>query len=313
MSKRPVTPEDEISHFKMRLEDEIEATPGPAAADDVRLEKLSTRVTMISILIPVLIVVVLVITYLDIKARVTKTEDTGTMSLQSLSQEVESRFSSLSVRQAALEETVARITDESSKSLAAVQIKLKSISDSLAQIKETAAAKTELKNVGAEVKAAASDLTNKIGNVAGAVEEVQTSLAKVTGDMQGLKTEFNDGLSASKGQLTKIEERTAALQREKIDKASMDLALRLETLKVEQQLKSRIEALQAQLDALEKKLAQRPPAAQVSSSAPGAGGTTPARPSSVAPPPSQATPAQPLARPTTPSSSPGIEEQTIKP
>ena len=64
----------------------------------LRLEKLAQRVTIISILLPVLIGIILVISYLDIKSRVSTLQDTGESAVQSLSKNLESRFSSLSVK-----------------------------------------------------------------------------------------------------------------------------------------------------------------------------------------------------------------------
>jgi hypothetical protein len=70
------------SHFKMRMDNGFEDPETPLDVDDMRLEKLNTRVTIISVMIPVLIVIVLVIAYLDIQKRVMHTEDTGSMSIQ---------------------------------------------------------------------------------------------------------------------------------------------------------------------------------------------------------------------------------------
>jgi len=83
--------------------------------NDLKLEKLTQKVTIISILIPVLIGVILVISYLDIKSRVTTVQDTGESGVQSLSQNLESRFSSLSVKFAQLDETLNKQIDKAAK------------------------------------------------------------------------------------------------------------------------------------------------------------------------------------------------------
>lgn len=84
--------------FKMRLDTDEDEAPVAGQVDELRMEKLSQRVTMISILIPVLIVVILIIAYMDIKQRVLRTEDTGVSGVQNLSKDMESRFSTLSLR-----------------------------------------------------------------------------------------------------------------------------------------------------------------------------------------------------------------------
>jgi ribosome-associated translation inhibitor RaiA len=82
-----------------------------------RLEKLSTRVTLISILVPVLILVIFTFAYLDIKSRVFTMHDTGVERLHNLSRELESKFSSLSIRLAQFEASFS----EREKALAALE------------------------------------------------------------------------------------------------------------------------------------------------------------------------------------------------
>lgn len=82
-----------------------------------RLEKLSTRVTLISILVPVLILVIFTFAYLDIKSRVLTMHDTGVERLHNLSRELESKFSSLSIRLAQFEASFS----EREKALAALE------------------------------------------------------------------------------------------------------------------------------------------------------------------------------------------------
>jgi uncharacterized coiled-coil protein SlyX len=252
--------DQEDEHFRMRMDDEVEDAPIPAAVDEMRLEKLNTRVTLISILIPVLIVIVLVITYLDIKKRVVQTEDTGTMSVQTLSKDVESRFSSLSLRQAELEEAVKKMTGQNDQSFAGIQVKLNKLTESLGQLSKSVVGQKEL-------KAASAELTQKIQNVADALEEQQAGLTSFSEDIQSRTAALNQAVAGQRDQLNQLgeklntlEERMLVVQRDKIDKPAMDLALRLETLKLEQQLKARIDELQTRVEKLGKTISQRPPA-----------------------------------------------------
>jgi chromosome segregation ATPase len=75
---------------------------------EMRVEKLSTRVTLISFLIPVFIGIIFTIAYLDIKNRVLQMHDTGISELQKLSSDLESKFSALSIRYAKLEESFSK-------------------------------------------------------------------------------------------------------------------------------------------------------------------------------------------------------------
>jgi hypothetical protein len=81
--------DEEYPTFKFNGDDEPEPEPEQTLyqeeARDRRIEKISHRVTIISILIPVLLGVVFYITYRDITSRVSQSQDTGAMEIQNLS------------------------------------------------------------------------------------------------------------------------------------------------------------------------------------------------------------------------------------
>ena len=81
-----------------------------------RLEKLGHRITLISILLPVLILVIFAGAYLDIKKRVYGMQSSGVEEVARLSEELESKFSKLSVQFAALDSELAK-REESLKKL----------------------------------------------------------------------------------------------------------------------------------------------------------------------------------------------------
>ena len=94
--------------FKIRFSDNEPIDDKSAMREEIieqRLEKLSIRVTLISILVPVLIFVIFTVAYLDMKSRIFSMHDTGVDELQKLSRDLESKFSSLSVRFAKFEDS----------------------------------------------------------------------------------------------------------------------------------------------------------------------------------------------------------------
>lgn len=246
--------EEDSGHFKMRLDGEIEETPIPGAVDEMRLEKISTRVTVITILIPVLIVIVLVIAYLDIKKRVVQTEDTGTMSVQNLSADLESRFSSLSLRQARLEEQLESLVDRNDKALARIEVNLKKLQETTKALPKELASKKSLESTVAGVE-------KKLSNVAGSLEEFRGSMEQWRGELVQLRA----ALAEADLKLNNLTQKMAAVEKEKMDKEAMDLALSLEALKIKQGLKSSIDELTGKVNRLKeemsalKKLAQTPP------------------------------------------------------
>lgn len=290
---------DDKGQFKMRLdEEEAEETPIPTHAGDLRLEKLNTRVTLISVLIPVLIVVVLVIAYLDIKKRVIQTEDTGQLTAESLSKELESRFSSLTMAQKVVEENLERLKDQSNKSVAKVQINLKKLDDQLKSASKKMASQKD-------IKATKNKLDQSVNTVAQSIEELRLQLGEINQTLQPRISDLEKTLSDNMSGMTQLEEQLSVLDTNKIDKAKMDVALKLEMLKIKQAYKAQLEDLQSRLKSVEGKVAQR--AAQPAVKAP-APRPSPPTPSAAVPKPSPAP--TPATVPATPA--PGqLQEQTI--
>jgi uncharacterized protein YoxC len=245
---------EENGQFRMAADDDIEETMIPSSVDELRLEKISTRVTIISIMIPVLIVIVLVIAYLDIKKRVVQTEDTGSMSVQNLSKDLESRFSSLSLRQARLEEQMASFIDRSDQIMTRIEIKLKGLAEKDQTLSGTLATKKALST-------SLSGLDKKLGNLAKGIEDAQeqlsTSAEQLRVEIENQKTDLvklKAGIAGLDPRLEKISEKMAQVEEEKMGKAEMDLALSLEALRIKQALKTPIDELNKKISLLEKQV-----------------------------------------------------------
>ena len=116
---------NEDSKFKMRIEDdEPEDFKSQEDIHDLRVEKLSKRINRISILIPCLIFLIAIAGYLDLKKSISRTDSTGSMGVKALSKELQSKFSSLSLRQANLEDTLSKKIEAIEKSAASIQANL---------------------------------------------------------------------------------------------------------------------------------------------------------------------------------------------
>jgi hypothetical protein len=235
------------SHFKMRMDNGFEDPETPLDVDDMRLEKLNTRVTIISVMIPVLIVIVLVIAYLDIQKRVMHTEDTGSMSIQKISGDLESRFSSISLRQAQLEEELKRYIDSTGQSAARLEVRLTKMDDALKDARASLVGKKELND-------AVAGLDNKLENVAIALDETKIQLDTIPGQLQTGLEQMRAAVAESNAQITGVEAILTRLGDEKIDKPSLDLAIRLENLKLEQLLKAQIGMLEDKVNRLERQV-----------------------------------------------------------
>lgn len=253
---------DDNGQFKMRLdEEEVEETPLPTQVDDLRIEKLNHRMTLITILIPVLIVVVLVIAYLDIKKRVIQSEDTGQLTAETLSKELESRFESLTMAQKVVEENLARLKDQSDKSVAKVQINLKKLDDRFKGSNKKMVSQQDM-------KAVSEKLNQNVTNVAQSIEAVKIQLEQISQTLQPQISALEKALSDNKNKMTQLEEQLSVLNDNKIDKAKLDFALKLETLKIKQSYKTQLEELQSRLKSLEGKVGRQASKPNAPASAP---------------------------------------------
>lgn len=282
---------EDTGQFKMKLDDlneDVDNQSIPLEVNELKLEKISQRVTLISIIIPVLIVVIVVVTYLDIKKRVLRTEDTGTIEFQKLSSDLESRFSTLSVRQAKMEEDLAKQTDDYNHAMAQLQVRLEKFQDKIKAIQSGTVGEKQLSQTKTE-------LTQQLNTVVSSANEASEQFAAIAETMKSQMDEMKEANSAAQEKITRLETELETLQVEKIDKPALDLAIRLEGLKIGSQLKSEIEALQSKVQSLEadlskvsrKQQASPPPAKTTGQSQ------------------TQSTPAKPA------NSSPGIKEQSI--
>jgi len=284
--------EEDPGQFKLKMDDGIDETAMGLNVDELRLEKISQRVTFISILIPVLIIIVLVIAYLDIKKRMSYTEDTGTMEFQKLSSDLESRFGSLSLRQAKLEETLIRFSGTQNKSMANSNVKLDQLGKTMEALKRQFVTQKAFKQVRGDFNQQDDALHQEISAVAQSVDQADKQIVDMTQELKAQIAIIGATLTARNQRLEELEQRIAEVDGQKIDQQGFDLKLRLATLQIQQDLKIKLDALTAELEALNKRMSQL--------STQKASTPTPAPQKKTAP---KTTIKQPPA---------GIEEQTIK-
>lgn len=237
--------------FRMRMDEAVDDNVIPSQVDELRLEKLSTKVTIISIIIPVLIVVVLAIAYLDMKKRVTFTQDTGTSGVENLSRDMESRFSSLSMRQANLDELIRKMGADNNKAIARIEVKLKKIEDGLKSQKKSMVSKSTLDT-------RADRLKEEIGTVAQAVQTGNIEITQMGQQLKDAMENISTSALENQSQMAQINEKLTGLDQEKIDKASLDLALKLELLKLKKSQKAQLDDIQARLRRLEQRPTSKP-------------------------------------------------------
>jgi TolA-binding protein len=200
--------EKKSTKFEMRMDDERPDLQLQDEADTSQLEKLNKRMTRLSILIPCLLGAILLAAYFNIKTHLSQVNTTGTVGVQTLSKELESRFSSLSVREAALEEAMAnkvgsleKITADLQKSAEETSTAIRYIrsarksdnqqtADSIEKMEKTLASMSKnIEKISSDLKSLDQALTQKMMNFS---ETGKNDAAKIRSDMAALKTAMID-------------------------------------------------------------------------------------------------------------------------
>ena len=270
-----------------------------ADAENLRIEKLNTRVTLVAVLIPCLLVIVLAVAYLDIKNRVASTQNTGTMGVQNLSKDLESRFSSLSLKQAKLEEQLAENTKALETATAALQVKLKKTITEYKSDNQTKASQADLTALDKKSNAALNALKKDVTDLKSSFETFDEELA-------GQILRMAEGLKKDQERLVAVEKKALELEKEKLTKESLNVSLGIERLAVKELVNNKIREVASKLASMDKKIdsldqqikAQAKQRASAPKPTPPAASPTP-KTSATAPS------AEPAAQPA------GIEEQTI--
>ena len=276
-------------------------------AENLKLEKLNTRVTLIAVLIPCLLVVILAVAYLDIKKRVITTQNSGSMGVQNLSKDLESRFSNLSLKQAKFEEQLQVQAKAVETAAAAMKVDLKKQGDlierRLAKVPDPATIEKLEKQVQA-MTSALSTLRQETSDLSAAFDTFDEELA------QKIQLIAN-GLQGDQGRIQKIETSLQRLDKEKIGKAAMDLAMDLERLSLQEMVKDKLREMDKTLAGVEKTVSGLDRriddlAKKITASAMAAPPPQPSPPLTVAPRP------EPVPTPSGTGSGGAITEQTIQ-
>lgn len=181
-----------------------------------RFEKLSRRVTILTILIPILIGIIIFIGYRDIRDMVTRSQDHGAKELTNLANSVDSSVSTLVLKQVKLEETLAEKVADQEKLEAKIQESLKKL-DTAVQDSNGKLNATVQESI-AKMDAAAQDGQKKIES---AIQEILKKTEISLGEIQEGKADKKEVA----GQIAAVENRLVQFQQElktSLEKMSAD-------------------------------------------------------------------------------------------
>jgi chromosome segregation ATPase len=230
--------ENESAKFRIRSDDNPEAQ-FQEDNQELKLDKLSRRLTLITILIPCLIGGILFLVYRDIQTRVGQVSDTGTSKVRTLSKDMESRYSSLSLKHgkfqvgftqriSSLEKTTASLQKTLQEATTAIRyIRIARISDNkkvakaIDAINKTlgtlAPLPQNLETMASEIKLYDQNLSKELGSFSQSLEGIRNNLIKIQADILFLASAKTDNKAFNLALKSQQKNHQQALQQTKRD------------------------------------------------------------------------------------------------
>lgn len=230
----------------------------------LRIDRLGQRLTLLGILLPVAVVVILALGYLDLKQRVVGLQDSGAATVQTLSDDLMSRFSTLSVRVAEMETHLeaaaadaAALRTEQTDRLAKFEARIKGLeaektgaqqlkaaTEALAQ--QVASLTERLDGQEAAFKAAAESRQAEMQAMAASVEAAKADLAALVNAVEPVKK----AQAVLEGEVKRL---AAALE---TDRQAAQQALERQKAASARQLQQALQPMEGRLETLGRKLEQ---------------------------------------------------------
>ncbi len=259
--------EDENIDFKFSVDEERPDTILQDETKDSRIGKLSRRITLLSILITLLIGTVLSVAYFDLRNRIGKISDPETTGISKLSKDLESSFSSLSIKQAKLEDLLNKKISGIENKISSLKAKLrqagKRIDKTVKQIESLKTGEKDMDKAFGQFEKTLDPIRKDLGKTQSKIKNIdkrfKQDLAKLAGAVNSANNELEKLIESTdntdkkikiiKGKITgALDKKTLDLQLIKERKSYLKLLLQMRY-----DLEGKIEALQEKLNDFEKK------------------------------------------------------------
>ena len=252
------------SRFKMQTDDEKPDFQSLEEVHDSQVEKLSKRITRISILIPCLIFVITLAVYLNLKKSISITDSTGIIGVKALSKELESKFSSLSLRQANFEDTLTKRIEAIEKSTASIQVNLNKATTAIKHIRS--ARKTDNK----KFEGAIITMEKRLSPLPGDLETIASDLKNIDNTVNNKLANLSQIIGSAKKDLINIRADIDFLKSVMVDKKSVNVLLKnqqeayqLALQKITSNLENKIESVEKKLKEQEKAIVHQKPKPEI--------------------------------------------------
>jgi DNA repair exonuclease SbcCD ATPase subunit len=238
--------EKKPSEFRFNADDQEPDEFYQEEMKDLRLEKLSHRITLISILLPCLIAVAIYFGYRDLTTRVHQGRDSGDLEVQKLSLQMEAlskkfneKLITFSTTLSAQDKdfgssissklnTINNNIEELNESIKSLNQNLKQTKGAIKKLDEAKADKKGLNTATANLKADLNSLKKEFQSLTG----IRGDLESVSSQIKNLKIQFTEEMAKAAENSTKLKKEYDLAQAsiatqlsEKIDKAALGVEL----------------------------------------------------------------------------------------
>jgi len=231
--------EKESKKFEISMDDEVPEFQTQEDFDDQKIEKLHKRITRISIIIPCLVVLIILAGYFDLKKNLSNVNTEGNMGVQTLSKELESKFSSLSIKEAKIEETLDKKIEALEKATSSLQASSKEADTAIRYIRSARKKDNE------STESAIQQIENKMASIVKDLDKISSDLNAMDKTFSAKLAILSQSTDSSKSTLQTIRSDISSLKSSKADLAALkdqqkvyQLALRQLTSSLEDRIKS---------------------------------------------------------------------------
>ena len=244
----------ETSEFKIRLDGENPDTGLQQEVEDSRISKLNQKVTLISILLPCLIIAIVLFLYLDAKKEVTATFHTGSQEIQSLSQKIESRFSEVIMQNEKREDEFKQKIGALEKALADLTKKVNENSKTVKNLDESKASKTSVSSSMTKLNSSLDSLNSDLETLS---NEIKVLGKNLTGELDSLKVNLN----SQNKKIEILQVNLSNLASSAISRKDLQRMLSDQKKIIQQEMEDKFDSIQLRINTLEgvKPSVQLPP------------------------------------------------------
>ncbi|MDY0221210.1 MAG: hypothetical protein RBR67_08740 [Desulfobacterium sp.] len=248
-------------------EDEISATLFLQESNQLRIEKLGNRITIISVIIPCVICAILLFAYMDIKERMANVHDRGQTEVLGVAENLDSKLNAMTVDLAGVKhrfETTVNSLESETARLGTTKAEKSAIKEEIAQVeanlthrtskdlqkavqalenatnKELEALKTKetrLSEALAKTDEAAKELDRRTGELENLIQAMNAAIKaeqSKTAALEAKVTEQNETMALVQKELSLVKIKADTLEQTFIDRKVLDRELKLLDQKIDQ-------------------------------------------------------------------------------